>query len=334
MQPHPRHKVAVILFDGVMPLDVTGPTDALMAANYYWRKKNGFTGEERFYDYQFISTSSLTVHGLSGLKMVADFTINDILPTKVDAVLIPGGNGVFEAAKNTALIEWIKDAHSYSCRTISVCSGALLLAEAGVLDGHTCCTHWGLCKELAAQYPGINVDPESIYLSDGKIITSAGVTAGIDMTLALIEADLGRDIALKVARRLVVHLKRPGKQNQYSWPLKAQKTSGGDAIEEAVRWIIENIKDPMPIEQVADKTSMSLRSFNRHFRAKMGTTPAKFIEQARLENARLLIEENKAISLAQTAAASGFSSPEHLTRAFERQYGLHPNAYRAAFSLQ
>lgn len=333
MQAKPKHSIAVILFDGVMPLDITGPTDALMTANYYWRKANALTGDECFYDFQFISASGPVVTGLSGLKFMADDTISEVDPSMFDALLVPGGNGVFRAAENRELIRWIRAAHKTSFRTISVCSGALLLAEAGLLDGRTGCTHWILCKELAARYPAITVDPQSLYITDGKVITSAGVTSGIDMTLALVEADLGRDIALKVARHLVVHLKRPGNQNQYSWPLKAQTASQSDAIGRAVRWITENIGEPMPLEHIAKKAGMSVRSFSRHFRTQLGDTPAKFIEQARLESARLLIEEDTTITLKHMAAASGFSSTEHMTRAFERHFGVPPADYRKAFAL-
>jgi len=334
MQPLANHSIAVILFDGVMPLDVTGPTDALMTANYYWRKARGLTGDESFYSFQFISASEPIIAGVSGLKFVADATIAKVDPSAFDALLVPGGNGVYRAAESKPLIDWIRTAHKTSLRTISVCSGALLLAEAGILDGRTSCTHWVLCKKLAARYPAITVDPQSLYIADGKVITSAGVTSGIDMTLALIEADLGRDIALKVARQLVVHLKRPGKQNQYSWPLKAQTATPGDAVGRAVRWITENIGEPMPLERIAEKAGMSVRSFSRHFRAQVGDTPAKFIEQARLENARLLIEEDTTITLKHMAAASGFSSTEHLSRAFERHFGVPPATYREAFALQ
>ena len=333
MEPQKPHSIAVILFDGVMALDVTGPTDTLAAANYFWRKSHGFTGEETFYDFQFIGVEKTTVTALSGLKLAAEQTIQNIAPSTFDAILVPGGNGVFKASKNRDLINWIAAAHSINKRTVSVCTGSHLLAEAGILDGHACCTHWTLSRELAKQYPNLTVDPESLYLADGKIITSAGVTSGIDMTLALVEADMGRDAALNVARHLVVHLKRPGNQSQFSWPLKAQTAGGSEPISRAVRWVLENINDPIPVERLAEQSGMSLRSFSRHFRNKIGDTPAKFVAQARLENARLLLEENPDITLANAATASGFSSPEHLSRAFERRFGIHPTSYRKTFKL-
>jgi transcriptional regulator GlxA family with amidase domain len=248
-------------------------------------------------------------------------------------VLVPGGTGVEQAAGNQALINWITAAHQNSLRTISVCSGTWLLAKAGALEGRQCATHWRTCGALAKQYPNIKVDPDSLYVADGKVISSAGVTSGIDMTLALIEADMGRQIALDVARRLVVHLKRPGSQSQFSWPLKAQTASANDHIGRTVRWILENLDKPLNLDTLAEQAGMSLRSFSRHFKAEIGDTPAKFIEQARLENARTLLDENTTIALPQAAAASGFTSAEHLTRAFERRYGVHPNAYRENFAL-
>lgn len=333
MQPQSQHSIAVLLFDDVLSLDLAGPTDALLAANHYWREANNKTLADRFYDFHFVSCSTSTVRAQSGLKLVADRLLAEVSPSQYDAVLVPGGFGVFEAAHNRSLINWIKEAHKTNCRTISVCSGALLLAEAGILEGKTTCTHWSLCQKLAATYPAISVDPESLYVADGNIITSAGVTSGIDMTLALIEADLGREIALKVARRLVVHLKRPGAQSQFSWPLKAQTSSRGNPVDNAVKWILDHINEPMSVERVAAAAGMSVRSFTRHFRAQVGDSPARFIEQARLENARLLLEENKGVALSHAAAASGFSSTEHLTRAFERRFGMHPKNYRQAFDL-
>lgn len=333
MQALGKHSIAILLFDGVMALDVTGPTDALMVANYYWRKKCGHKGDEVFYDFFFVASKDHNTRTLSGLTLHADKTLKEQSPYEAQSFLVPGGNGVFDAARDRQLISWISEAHKYSKRTLSVCSGSWLLAEAGVLQGHTSCTHWTMCKRLAEQYPDVKVDPEAIYLADDKIVTSAGVTSGIDMTLALIEADMGRDIALKVARRLVVHLKRPGNQSQYSWPLKAQAAVREDSIGRAVRWVLDNITEPMNVEYVAEQAGMSLRSFNRHFKEQLGDSPAKFIEQARLENARLMIEENTNISLAHAADASGFSSTEHLTRAFERRFGVHPSSYRQTFAL-
>jgi len=333
MEPQKPHSIAIILFDGVMALDITGPTDTLTVANYYWRKSHGFTGKETFYDFQFIGVGKTIITALSGLKLVADHTIQNTGPGTFDAVLVPGGNGVFKASENRDLIDWVAAAHNTNKRTVSVCSGSLLLAEAGILDGHTCCTHWTLSKALAKQYPNLMVDPESLYLADGKIVTSAGITSGIDMALALVEADMGRGIALNVARHLVVHLKRPGNQSQFSWPLKAQAASSSEPIGRAVRWVLENISGPIPVERLAEQSGMSLRSFSRHFRSKIGDTPAKFIEQARLENARLLLEENPGTTLANAAIASGFSSSEHLSRAFMRRFGIHPTSYRKTFKL-
>ncbi|MBL4790158.1 MAG: GlxA family transcriptional regulator [Kordiimonadaceae bacterium] len=328
-----EHTVAVILFDDVMALDVVGPTDVFMAANYYWQKKHGLGREDRFYKYSFVSAGSETVTSLSGLRMAADSTIRQSQPADFDVVLVPGGHGVFDAAQNRDLITWIREAHEHSQRTVSVCSGTLLLAEAGVLDDLTCCSHWTLCAKLARQYPAITVNPEALYIADGKVITSAGVTAGIDMALAIVEEDLGREIALKAARRLVVHIKRPGNQSQFSWPMKAQTAATDEDMGAAVRWILENISTPMSVEDVAEKSGMSLRSFSRHFRTEIGATPAKFIEQARVENARMLLEEHRGVTLAHTAAASGFSSSEHLTRAFERRFGVRPAAYRESFNF-
>jgi transcriptional regulator GlxA family with amidase domain len=325
------HSIAVILFDDFMSLDVTGPVDSMMAANKALNYQAGT--KTQFYNYQFISAGNLEVRSSAGMKFLANATIAEASPTNFDAILVPGGDGVEQAAENKALIDWIAAAHKASVRTISVCSGSWLLALAGALEGKKCATHWRLCSAMAKAFLNIQVDQDSLYVADGKVISSAGVTSGIDMTLALIEADMGREVALHIARRLVVHFKRPGNQSQFSWPLKAQTATTGNNVGRAVEWALKNIDQPLMVEDLAEHAGMSVRNFSRHFKKEIGDTPARFIEQARLENARLLLDENTAIPLPQAAAASGFSSCEHLTRAFERRFGLHPNAYRENFAL-
>lgn len=328
-----NHSIAVILFDNFMSLDVTGPVDVFMAANEFWKHEHDLPADYRYYQYEMISAENSEVRASSDISFLTKHTIRDTDPSSYDAVLVPGGKGVEEAEKNQDLLDWIAEAHKNSIRTISVCSGSWLLAKAGTLEGKNCATHWRICRALSKHFPGVMVDEDSLYVADGKVISSAGVTSGIDMALALVEADMGRTIALDVARRLVVHLKRSGNQSQFSGPLKAQTAASCDNIGRVVPWILENLDRPLNVETMAERAGMSVRSFSRHFKNELGDTPAKFIEQARLENARMLLDENTKIALPQAAAASGFSSVEHLTRAFERRFGVHPNAYREAFAL-
>ncbi|MEX0298954.1 MAG: GlxA family transcriptional regulator, partial [Kordiimonas sp.] len=217
-----QQSIAVILYDLALPLDIAGPTDAFTGANQYWRTAHNLETDHRYYKFLYISADDRVIKTKSGLKITADALLSETSPTDYDVILVPGGDGVFKALKNTALIEWMKTAYLHSKRTMSVCSGAALLAEAGLLTGKKACSHWFSCERLQAKYPNVNFDPASLYISDGKIITSAGVTSGIDMALAVIEADMGRTAALEVARHLVVHLKRAGNQQQFSGPLKAQ----------------------------------------------------------------------------------------------------------------
>lgn len=325
--------IAVILYDYALPLDISGPTDAFTGANQYRCTVQKLATDDAFYRFHYISANDLIIKTKSGLKITADILLADANPLDYDALLVPGGNGVYDACQNRTLIQWLQTAHEHVLRTMSVCSGSALLAEAGVLDGQSACTHWSRRNEFGKRYPNVKFDTDSLYVSDGKTITSAGVTSGIDMALAVIEADLGRKAALQVARHLVVHLKRPGNQSQFSGPLRAQTASRTSRLDKLIRWIFDHLTEPLPVEKLAKNAGMSPRSFARHFTAEVGETPAKFIEQARLENARLLIEEDTGLTLQEAANVSGFSSTEHLTRAFERRFGIHPTQYRASFKL-
>ncbi len=328
-----QQTIAVILYDYALPLDIAGPTDAFSGANQYWRTVNKLPSDYQYYRCHFIGVDNSVIKTKSGIKITADALISETNPKDYDVLLVPGGDGIYKTLGNDQLIKWVQTTHKHNKRTLSVCSGAALLAEAGILDGKKACSHWFVCKALQQKYPRVTFDAASLYISDGKITTSAGVTSGIDMALAVIEADMGRKAALEVARHLVVHVKRSGNQQQFSGPLKAQLSSKGTKMDALVHWILTHLSDPLSVDKLADNIGMSARSFTRHFTTSIGETPAKFVEHARLENARLLLEEDRAISLQEAAVASGFSSTEHLTRAFERKFGIHPNHYRVSFNL-
>jgi transcriptional regulator GlxA family with amidase domain len=215
-------------------------------------------------------------------------------------------------------------------RTCSVCTGAFLLAAAGLLDGRRAATHWAACRELQKRYPAVRVEPDPIFVQDGAIWTSAGVTAGIDLTLALIEADLGHAVAMRVARRLVVFLKRPGGQSQFSAPLSAQ-VAADDALGALHGWMAENLDTDLRVERLAARAGMSPRTFARIYTATLGTTPAKTVERLRVEAARRALE-NDGAPVKLIAHRCGFGDEERMRRAFVRRLGISPSDYRARFA--
>jgi transcriptional regulator GlxA family with amidase domain len=247
----------------------------------------------------------------------------------VDTLIVAGGSGVYAACENGALVGWIKARSKAARRIASVCSGAFLLATAGLLDGRRAVTHWRRCGEFARRFPAVHLEPDPIFIRDGNIWTSAGVTAGIDLALALVEEDLGRAIALAVARHLVVFLKRPGGQAQFSATLALQH---GDArFERLHAWIAENLRRDLSIASLADAAGMSERSFVRHYRRATGRTPARAVEQVRAEAARHLLELGRPVK--RVAAHCGYGSEETMRRSFLRLLGATPQAYRERFSF-
>lgn len=247
-----------------------------------------------------------------------------------DTLLIAGGWGVYEAAKDPALVAWVKEHGLRSRRVASVCTGAFLLAASGWLDGRRVVTHWTRCEQLAEQHPQLRVEPNPIFINDGPVWTSAGVTAGIDLALALVEEDLGRAVALEVARHLVVFLKRPGGQSQFSVTLSLQKQ--GSRFDDLHAWIAENLTRDLGLSSLAAEVGMSERSFVRHYRADTGQTPARAVELIRVETARRLLSDT-AVSIKRVAVQCGFGSEETLRRSFLRAMGVTPQAYRERFAV-
>jgi transcriptional regulator GlxA family with amidase domain len=268
-----------------------------------------------------------TVTTSAGLGIVAEPLPGDAEPS--DTLVVAGGWGVYDAARDPALVAWVRAQAASARRVASVCTGAFLLAAAGLLDERRAVTHWTRCAELGRRYPAVRVEPDPIFIRDGDVWTSAGVTAGIDLTLALIEDDLGRALALDVARHLVVFLKRPGGQAQFSTALSLQKT--GDRFGELHAWIAENLSADLSLGALAARAGMSERSFVRHYRSQTGMTPARSIEQLRLEAARRLLGDT-ALPVKRIAARCGFGSEETMRRGFLRAVGVTPQAYRERFA--
>jgi transcriptional regulator GlxA family with amidase domain len=256
------------------------------------------------------------------------------MPTRlepaIDTLIVAGGLGTRAAVSDPALIAWLRRAAPRVRRLASVCSGAFLLAEAGLLDGRRATTHWSSCADLARRYPRVKVEPDPIFVRDGNVYTSAGVTSGMDLALALVEEDHGRELALAVARWLVLFLKRPGGQSQFSAQLSVQLASR-QPLQELQAWIVENVHADLSVAALAARAGMSPRNFARVFTREIGVTPARFVETARVEAARRQLEDDGSQGVENVAAACGFGSAETLRRAFLRTLRVSPTDYRSRF---
>ncbi|SCX24384.1 Isonitrile hydratase [Agrobacterium sp. DSM 25558] len=313
-------RIEILSYPQVQLLDVAGPLQVFASANDQLRA----IGAAPAYDAVVVGKVE-EVTTSSGLSINVQ-PLKDMPPT-MDTLIVPGGWGVYEACEDETLLAWVKDRAATARRTASVCSGAFLLATAGLLDGKRAVTHWHRCREFKEKFPLVRLEPDPIFIRDGDIWTSAGVTAGIDLALAFVEADLGYEAALSVARQLVVFLKRPGGQSQFSAALTLQDNSGRFAHLHA--WIMENLQKPLTLADLADQCAMSVRSFSRHYRLSTGSTPAQAIEELRLETARRLLEQGTQVNT--TARRCGFGAEETMRRAFQRRFAVSPRAYRERF---
>ncbi|KQX12280.1 AraC family transcriptional regulator [Streptomyces sp. Root431] len=316
-----QRPVLVVLFDGVQSLDVTGPYEVFAGAGRA-------AGDPAAYPIRTASLDGGPVRTHSGLRLLPDTTLAAAVADGAPHTLVvPGGEGT--RCPDPALIDWLRTHAPRAGRLVSVCTGALLLAEAGLLDGHRATTHWIACDHLARCYPEVDVDPNPIFVRDGRISTSAGVTAGIDLALALVEEDLGRDIALTVARHLVVFLRRPGNQAQFSVQLSAQ-TAQREPLRDLQQWITEHPGDDLSVEALAARARLSPRHFARAFHAETGTTPGRYVDRVRLEHARRLLEETSR-GVEEVSRTSGYGTPEAMRRAFVKALGTAPAEYRRRF---
>jgi transcriptional regulator GlxA family with amidase domain len=321
--PNELRSIHVLAFPDVQLLDVSGPLQVFASANELARQR----GLAAPYAPRVIAAQSKPVISSAGLGLAAC-----PLPSsreRSDTLIVAGGSGVHAASQDVVLTKWLHQHAATSRRVASVCTGAFLLAAAGLLDERRVVTHWAHCDELARRYPTIRVEPDPIYIQDGPIWTSAGVTAGIDLALALVEEDCGRSLALDVARELVVFLKRPGGQAQFSATLLLQKDS--DQFGELHTWIVEHLAADLSIPALAARVGMSERSFMRHYRARTGKTPARAIEQIRTEAALRLLGDTS-LPIKRIAARCGFGSEETMRRSLMRVIAVTPQAYRERFA--
>lgn len=317
--------IGIVAFPDAEVLDITGPFEVFNFANLSL-KRHGIS-QENIYKLTLLAEKPGPVTTMSGLQILAEDVYGD-LDVEFDTLLIPGGD-MEKALSNEKLIAWIKAMSPKVRRLVSVCTGAFLLAEAGLLEGCKATTHWDFCQQLAKDYPSVQVKPDYIFIKDGHIFTSGGITSGIDLALALLEEDWGRELALYVARYLVVFLKRPGGQSQFSSYLATEASHRPDLRDLQV-WIMEHIHHDLTVETLAERMAMSPRNFSRLFLSETGMTPAKFVEMTRIDRARYLLETG-ALSVETIAEKTGFKDSERMRRAFIRQMGVNPQNYRHRF---
>jgi transcriptional regulator GlxA family with amidase domain len=322
--PPASRLVEVVAFQAVQLLDVTGPLQVFATANDTVASVGGTPP----YRFRVVAQQGPNVTASAGVVLAADEL--SPLDTPLDTLIVAGGPGVKAAAADSALVSWVRARAATARRTASVCTGAFLLAATGVLDGRRAVTHWSFCGELARCYPAIRVESDPIFVRDGSVWTSAGVTAGIDLALALVEEDLGRDVALAVARYLVVFLKRPGGQAQFSAALSLQAAE--DRFGQLHAWINANLGRDLSLSVLASQTGMSERSFSRHYLEAAGLTPTRAVERLRVEAARRQLSDSK-VPIKRIARQCGFGSEETMRRSFLRLLSTTPQDYRARFSI-
>jgi transcriptional regulator GlxA family with amidase domain len=315
MADAPR-RVAMLIYPGVAPLDVAGPLQVFGVANFLSRQK--------LYDVVTLAPSDAPVPTPLGFAFMPTYAMTT-LPLPVDTLLVSGGGGP-DAGCEPAILDWLKYAAPQARRFGSICTGAFALGAAGLIAGKRVTTHWAFGAELAKRYPSAIVDDDGIFIRDGNLYTSAGISAGIDLALALLEEDRGRDLALAVARYLVLFLKRAGGQTQFSTQLAAQFSSI-PAIEKIQRWCHDHLDGDLRVATLAKQAAMSTRNFVRTFHEDTGRTPAEFVESARLQAASRLLEDTD-LTAKTIASACGFRSPANLRRVFMRRLAVSPAQYR------
>ncbi len=320
--PNSIRAIEVLTFPAVQLLDVTGPVQVFTSANDLVANAGGAPP----YRLKLVTQGDEGVTSSAGVALTA--TPLSQRSEALDTLLVAGGPGVEAAAANPVLVDWVRQRAAQARRVASVCTGAFLLAAAGVLDGRRATTHWKDCARLAQRFPAVRVEPDPIFVCDGPVWTSAGVTAGIDLALALVEEDLGRSVALAVARYLVVFLKRPGGQAQFSAALALQTAE--DKFGALHDWINGHLASDLSLSVLADKAGMSERSFSRHYAEATGQTPARAIGRLRVEAARRLLSESRT-PVKRIAQRCGFGSEETMRRSFLRLLAVTPQDYRSRF---
>ena len=306
-------------------LDVAGPLEVLTGAKYFLPE-----GPDP-YRVTLVAGEAGPVRTTSGLRLTADRSFAEARAEtdEIDTLIVAGGHGTLAALEDAELLDYVRAAAERSRRVVSICTGAMILAELGLLDGRRAATHWWWCPILERRYPKVRVERDAIYVRDGHVWTSAGVTSGMDLALALVEADWGHDIALQVARYNVMFMIRPGGQSQFSARLLAQRAED-PAIHATLEHILAAPGGPLTVTALAARAGLSERTFARRFKDETGLTPAAYVETARLQAARVALETTPS-GIEQIARTTGFASAERMRRAFQRHLGVSAADYRARF---
>lgn len=318
-----RIQIGILGYDQINAQDLAGPAETFAAAVRVDRRGHA----QRCYEVVVMGASAAPFVAESGLVFVP---ATDLAHTPaLDTLIIPGGVGLRCADAGHPVDRWLRDQAPRIRRVASVCTGAYALARAGLLDGRRATTHWRYAQDLQARFPALRVDPDALFIKDGRFYTAAGVTAGIDLALALIEEDHGQQIALAVAREMVVYLKRSGGQDQYSEPLQFQ-TRAADSFQDLAHWMLSHLDADLSIESLAARANLGTRHFSRRFKAVFAQTPAEFVTAMRLNEARRRLTLPRC-SVDRVARSVGFRSTQVFRRAFEKRFGLSPQAYRLRF---
>lgn len=318
-----KQNVYFVIFPDVHLLDLSGPLEVFSTANELMEKE----GHQSVYQIHTVSSRAGMIKSQSSVSL-----LSEALPpigATIDTLVVVGGVGVGPARQDEVLIAWLKSQTPRVRRIVSICSGAFLLAECGILNGHRATTHWSVCEQFTQEYPQVSLEKNAIFVRDGSIWTSAGVTSGIDLALELISEDLGHKLAIDVARNLVVFLKRPGDQAQFSITLDFQGKT--ELFADLHAWMIDNLTSNLSVAVLAAFSCMSERSFARHYRKETGKTPAKAVKSLRLESAKNLLLHSD-LPLKQIAECSGFRSEITFRRSFFEHFGSYPDEYRRFFS--
>jgi len=324
-----KKNISILIFEHANIIDVTGPAGVFSAATSLLNTSK--TGIQSGYEIQFLAETLSSVQTDGGLRLLPDVTLESVTGP-IDTLIVPGGTGARDLLHQRGMISWLRQVVPHTRRPCSVCTGAFLLAESGVLDGRKVVTHWDHCETLSRHYPTLTVDPDPIFIADGRFRTSAGVTAGMDMALALVEEDFGHEIAIATARQLVMDYKRPGGQSQFSDRLTTQ-LSAGSRFSGLLTWVYDNPEKDLRVDVLAEQAAMSPRNFVRVFSSETGQTPAKFVEKIRLDLARTLLSGSRQ-SITRIADTCGFGNAERMRRTFHRHLTTSPENYRKRFFTQ
>jgi transcriptional regulator GlxA family with amidase domain len=319
--PLPARTIGLLAYDDMQALDLAGPLDVFGAAN-------ALAAGNPPYELHVIGLRAGAMRAENGLAVLPACTIDDAPP--LDTLVIPGGAGSRLGSVDPRVFDWLRGQAETARRMVTVCTGAYVLAAAGLLDGRRVTTHWQYAGDLARRFPAIHVEPDRLFLRDGRFATSGGLTAGMDLALALVEEDLGAPASLAVARHLVMYVRRPGNQTQFSAPLAAQ-AQGSGRMGALVERLFAHLDDDITIERMAGQVSMSPRHFRRVFAETFHTTPARFVERLRLEQACMRLTQGRA-SIERIAGGVGFNSADAFRRAFRSRYGVTPGEYRERFA--